>query len=241
MRSRSTSFPRCLDIRTKLLFATACGGMALFPSSPAAVTLSLLLALPFLGIQGQWPHMGALTLGTAAAWGGYRLLLTNSSVPLVLMAYGCFFILKTLPLVCLCASVATTTRLSELFALLGKTRLPSSLILAIAVTCRFIPTLDGEYGRIREAMRVRGIRGGVMAFATRPIRQVEYILLPLATRATRLADELAASAMTRGIESPVRREYALSPLRPADTGLMAWLILLAAAFAFISTGGIIDA
>ena len=241
MRSRFTSFPRRLDIRTKLLFATACGSMALFPSSPAAITLSLLLALLFLGIQGQWVHMGALTLGTAAAWGGYRLLLTNDSVPLVLMAYGCFFILKTLPLVCLCASVAATTRLSELFALLGKTRLPRALIVSVAVTCRFIPTLGDEYAKIREAMRVRGVRTGLAGLILEPAHLAESILLPLVTRATRLADELAASAMTRGIESPLRREYALSPLRAADTGLMAWLILLAAAYAFISIGGFIDA
>jgi energy-coupling factor transport system permease protein len=226
-------YPATLDIRTKLSFVTISGCAALAPFSPASAALTLFLVLPFLGIQGQWKLFILLILGVPAAWGVNILLLRQGSVVSVLVAYAFFFIVKTLPLMCLCASSIGSTKLSELMALLEKSRLPQSVIVSVAVTCRFIPTLVNEYGRIRDAMRIRELRGGI-ARLVHPIRQAESVLLPLITRATRLSDELAASAMTRGIESPTRRKYRLSSLGAGDLALMAWAAAAAVVLAGIS-------
>ena len=72
-------------------------------------------------------------------------------------------------------------------------------VLAVAVTFRFIPTLLREYRHIREALLLRDCRG---MLSQGPVRKAERLLLPLLVRSARLADELCASALTRGIEAP---------------------------------------
>lgn len=211
-----------IDLRTKLLFVLTSGFSMLLFSSPEATAMTIILVLPLLVLQGQKGLAAFMVAGTAALWMMYDLLLLQGGIALGLLAYICFFIAKTLPMVCICISLAKTARLGELFALLGKTRAPLPLTLSLAVTCRFIPTLAGDYGRIRDAARARGLKTGLADALLHPLQRIERLLLPLIMRAVRLADEVSATALTRGIESPLRREYRLTPLGMRDAALMGW-------------------
>ena len=74
-----------------------------------------------------------------------------------------------------------------------KIHFPQRLIVAVSVTMRYFPAIREETGYIRDAMRLRGIRG---------LAKLEGIMVPLMVSATGTAEELSAAAVTRGIEDP---------------------------------------
>lgn len=46
----------------------------------------------------------------------------------------------------------------------------------------------------------------VRNFITKPVSMMEYCLTPLLLRSVKIAEDLSAAAMTRGIENPGKRE-----------------------------------
>lgn len=101
--------------------------------------------------------------------------------------------------------------------------IPQKLIVAISVTLRYFPAIREETGYIRDAMKLRGIRG---------LSRLECTVMPLMVSATETAEELSAAAVTRGIENPARKTSAVA-LRlwtPDLAGMLLGLVLLAASF-----------
>ncbi|NTV63423.1 MAG: energy-coupling factor transporter transmembrane protein EcfT, partial [Oscillochloris sp.] len=80
--------------------------------------------------------------------------------------------------------------------------------------------------------RLRGVSLTVFGFLRQPRLTLECALVPLLMRSLRIADELAASAATRGIEHPGERS-SLRPLRlrVADGAVMA--LMLAASIGIV--------
>ncbi|MDR0669692.1 MAG: energy-coupling factor transporter transmembrane protein EcfT [Treponema sp.] len=92
----------------------------------------------------------------------------------------------------------------NLIAFFSRLRAPSSIILGTLVIFRFFPTMKTEIRNLGESLRNRGVLGpGTML--RRPLAVFEYILIPLLLRCLQLADQLSVSAISRGIEAPVRR------------------------------------
>ncbi|RCX18838.1 energy-coupling factor transport system permease protein [Anaerobacterium chartisolvens] len=94
-----------------------------------------------------------------------------------------------------------TTETTDLIKALERIRIPRCVVVPLAVTLRFIPTIQSEFSAIRDAMNIRGIPIGAKGFLTHPLKQTEYMLVPLLMRSARIADELSASCITRGINS----------------------------------------
>ena len=92
-------------------------------------------------------------------------------------------------------------------------------IVAISVTLRYFPAIREEVGYIRDAMKLRNIRG---------LARLECTVMPLMVSATETAEELSAAAVTRGIENPARKTSAVSLRMPAADciGMLAVFILL---------------
>lgn len=88
------------------------------------------------------------------------------------------------------------TPLRHFILSLRKLHLPQKLIIAISVTLRYFPAIREEVGYIRDAMKLRRIRG---------MEKVECLVVPLMVSATNTAEELSAAAVTRGIEHPARK------------------------------------
>ena len=97
------------------------------------------------------------------------------------------------------------------------------LIVAISVTLRYFPAIREEVGYIRDAMKLRDIRG---------LARLECTVMPLMVSATETAEELSAAAVTRGIENPARKTSAVSlRLSLLDfLGMLAGLALLVLSF-----------
>ncbi len=83
---------------------------------------------------------------------------------------------------------------------LRKWKIPQKLIIPISVTLRYFPAIREETGYIRDAMRLRSIKG---------IKKAEALIVPLMISAAGTAEELSAAAVTRGIENPVKKTSVL--------------------------------
>jgi energy-coupling factor transport system permease protein len=93
----------------------------------------------------------------------------------------------------------------KLIALLSRLRVPSSIILGTLVMFRFFPTMKAALRSLGESLRNRRLLGAG-TLACHPLAVFEYILIPLLLRCLQIADQLSVSALSRGIETPVKRE-----------------------------------
>ena len=90
-------------------------------------------------------------------------------------------------------------------------------MLVLIVMLRFAPTVLHEFGEVREAMKIRGFLKSVGNVLRHPMDTLEYAIVPMVFRSLKIADELAASAIVRGIESPYKKEsYYVSRLAALD-------------------------
>ena len=87
-------------------------------------------------------------------------------------------------------------KLSLIHIWLRRLNVPQKLIIPISVTLRYFPTIREETGYIRDAMRLRNVKG---------LKRAEALAIPLMILATETAEELSAAAVTRGIENPVKK------------------------------------
>jgi len=94
---------------------------------------------------------------------------------------------------------------SELVNALEKLHLPRSITITLAVTLRFMPTIGQEMGIIKDSMKIRNIPLNLWSTLKAPIMMMEFVMVPLMMRFVKVAEELAAAAVVRGIENPGRR------------------------------------
>lgn len=103
-------------------------------------------------------------------------------------------------------------------AALAKLRVPQTVLIPLAVTMRYFPTLGEEASHIRDAMRLRDVPAG---------SRLECFVVPLVMSATSTAEELSRAATCRGIENPApSTDTERLAMRACD-----WAILVASALA----------
>lgn len=118
----------------------------------------------------------------------------------------------------------------KLTASLRKLPLPTKAMLVLIVMLRFAPTVILEFGEVREAMKIRGFLRSIGTVLRHPLATLEYAIVPMVFRSLKIADELSASAIVRGIESPYKKQsYYVSRIMPLDMIIMLFTISLAAA------------
>lgn len=65
---------------------------------------------------------------------------------------------------------------------------------------RFFPTLKEESSAVADAMRVRGLALSLKNLVSKPALMFESAVVPVMLRCAKIADELAAAAVARGID-----------------------------------------
>lgn len=98
--------------------------------------------------------------------------------------------------------VYRTTRIGQMKAALRVVHLPRVFVDALAVAFRVIPTVGAEAVAIREAMEMRGVDLGIRGVLRHPLVIAERFLVPLLSSIARVADDLAASSVIRGLGGP---------------------------------------
>ena len=100
--------------------------------------------------------------------------------------------------------VYRTTRIGQMKAALRAVHLPRVFVDALAVAFRVIPTVGSEAVAIREAMEMRGVDLGIRGVLRHPLVIAERFLVPLLSSIARVADDLAASSVIRGLGGEAR-------------------------------------
>lgn len=93
-----------------------------------------------------------------------------------------------------------STSVSEFVTAMDRMHVPKSISVPMSVLFRFFPTIVEEYGHVRDAMRMREIGN-----LRQPMAMLEYRMVPFMTSIVSIGNDLAASALTRGLSAPVRR------------------------------------
>lgn len=139
--------------------------------------------------------------------------------------------------------MATKLRVSDFSTALQNMHVPKGAIITLAVVFRYLPTVNDEFRSIKNTMKLRGIGLTFRNIVRHPVKTSEYALVPLILRSMTIADELAASAMTRGLDLESKRtSYRVVRLRFQDCLVTACVI--AAVFggiavnSFVQRGGV---
>ena len=90
-----------------------------------------------------------------------------------------------------------TSSMSDIVFSLGKMKLPEFIIIPLSLMFRFFYSIKEDYSQIKEAIKMHGI--SFRNNYKNPMRLIEYRIVPLLMCATRCADDVAVSAMTRGM------------------------------------------
>ena len=101
-------------------------------------------------------------------------------------------------------SLASST-MSHMTSALKKMHFPVVLIIPITVMARFFHTAREDYNQVKDAMYLHGLTNRRLFF--HPVKLFEYRMVPLFMVLTKTADDVAVSAMTRGLKIHGKRTY----------------------------------
>lgn len=114
-----------------------------------------------------------------------------------------------------------TTPVRVLLEAFRRMHVPLSVSVAVAVSARYFPTLKDELTAIWGAMRLRGIKGVE--------QKIEGMYVPLLMSAVKTGEELAQSAVVRGIENPAPKTSIVEiRIGFGDVLVLLYFLLLAA-------------
>lgn len=172
-------------------------------------------------------------VGSGFKWGlGFGLLLVLQwyvlpvSPKIVATSFSIFinYARRMFPCLMVGSLMLHTMSLREFVAGLRRLGAPQKLIVPVSVTLRYFPAIREEAGHIRDAMRLRNIRG---------LEKVEALVVPMMISATGTAEELSAAAVTRGIENPVPKTSVVRLHMGVLDGISLAAAVLFAAAAFL--------
>ena len=192
-----------LDPRTKILMVIVVNIACLtrVETGPSLVAFACTAAL--LASIRSWRSLTILCL-MFAAWRALQYLGTQVLQGPIWATAGAtgFFLSNFTVVLFMGVYLARSTTPSELIEGLRRLRAPRSLIIPLAVMLRFFPTLVEELTAVVQAVRLRRLDPGPWELLRDPLTTIEHIMVPFLVSATRIGDELAAAALTRGLGSP---------------------------------------
>lgn len=202
-----------IDPRVKLLQILLFGMMLFFLHTNIGNTLQIAVLIGFL-IFLRLPVCG---LRLALYYGGLSLLdqlLSGAAQYKIVAAITLiiFLLRKFSSIMGIYYLFIRAMTVGELLSALGALRVPQKIIIPLAVTLRFFPTILQEVSIIRDVLRLRGRPLTFLSFCHRPMEMLEYVFVPFMMRCVRIADELSAAAVARGIENPAKHT-AMFPLK----------------------------
>lgn len=153
-----------------------------------------------MNLAAQWLSEDKMKIGDIALELGY----SNASKFANLSIFT-LFIRVMIPVVLFASTFIATTKVSELIAAMYSLKIPRSITITFAMVLRFFPTFSEEIHNIYDAMKLRGIALSWKNVFTRPVLILEAIAIPIVMRSASIAEELSASAVTRGIDNPAQR------------------------------------
>ena len=190
------------DFRTKLLativIATVCISGSIQNKFPIVSLVVMLVPFLLLLSIGKWWFFLKNSVILLVLWAistqGVSYL--SHAVGLLLLILSGIFV-RLLPGAVMGYYTFSTTTMSHLVASLHRMHLTDVLIIPISVMFRFFATIKCDYRQIREAMMMHDLT--LRTLWKTPERLLEYRMVPLLMCVLKSADDVAISAMTRGM------------------------------------------
>lgn len=232
---------RNIDVRIKLLLIIELGLLSFFTGSNELILIAFLLSAFTLLWFRQFRAVFRFSAVFAAIFLVSCLTPLLGATPLrMILGMLTYLILRMIPVLMLGSWLVNTTKISDFIASMEKMKLPFAVIIPLAVTLRFMPTIRAEFRNIKNTMKMRGIGLSFTSVIRRPLMTTEYVMVPLLMRSIKIADELSASALTRGLGShKSRTSYHNIRLSAGDIAWAVGFTLLLAAVFILSAHGIL--
>lgn len=165
-------------------------------------TICLLIAVAVLIIYKRYLQILKFVIGYLIFL-SLAYLLSISNVILIADLFGTlvYIILRMIPVMMIAYILVKDIKSNELLSAFEQIHLPKKIMLSITVALRFFPTYKLEIKMIRESLKMRNINLSIK----QPLKFLEYWLVPVLMRINLIAEEMTATAMTKGVESPIRR------------------------------------
>lgn len=194
-----------LDPRTKIVLCLAVSFIMLDSTiSPVVNALQIALAaLPLIFLLMLGKHKMAVYYLCAYVFASLVPQLLVSLLPAMinLLFTGMIALMtQILPGMMMAYFLIVSTSVSEFVTAMDRMHVPKSISVPMSVLFRFFPTIVEEYGHVRDAMRMREVGN-----LRQPMAMLEYRMVPFMTSIVSIGNDLAASALTRGLSAPVRR------------------------------------
>ncbi|WP_257202910.1 energy-coupling factor transporter transmembrane component T [Corynebacterium cystitidis] len=179
------------ELALTVLVAYALVLLAIFHSFKSSL-VALVWYLLCLGIR--W--LCVLAVGwPLLPWLGILLTLIIHAYPAYLMVFLIFSI----------------TPMTQMMASLSRARVPGTFIVVAMVVYRYEPTLLAEARTIVQSSSLRHTVPAWRRWLSHPVRELEYVIVPVLMRSSRIADELSAVAMCKGLDPAAQRTAFVEP------------------------------
>lgn len=226
---------RRVDPRTALLATCLLGIAAVISNRPEAAHAACAIGALCALAAGAWRPCIALSAAygliaavMALAEGAGNTTLVIAVVMLSYMAQK-FVVLSLLGI-----SLSKLASMQDLLAALQAMGAPQAVLIPCMVVLRFFPTIRRDASHLMESLKTRRVLAGRGYALRHPALVCELLVVPLLMRSVRVSDELAASALVRGLGGETRptmlhplsfgvRDAVVTALTLASIGVLAWL------------------
>lgn len=190
---------RCsLDPRAKLVILL-CAAVMVFTKAGIGwyiIVTACLIALTALQGAPKAAAVLAAVTGVSTIISLFFLgMVKNGAVASSLVFF--LFVVQFMPTISAMVMLFETTSSSEMVSVLRRMRFPEGACVSVATAVRYFPVARDDFRCIRKAMRLRSIKG--------PLRKLESFYVPLLMSALQTAEDITASAVSRGIDNPCRK------------------------------------
>lgn len=202
-----------LDPRTALYVVVLLSTAAFFMNKEYTAHMILAVAALYLiGIKAYKPFFCyTITYGILAFLTSYASCLNNQTVMLAMITIS-YLIQKLIVLIIMGTFLMRSISVSYALSAMQTMKVPDAILIPFTVAMRFFPTIMQEQRSLKESLKIRKISVSPLQFLIHPVRTSEYMIVPILIRSLKTADELAASALVRGIESDCKKTI-LYPLK----------------------------
>ena len=225
------------DPRTKILILLIINAVLFGPSTNWVLILSAPVVIILLINSGAKKTALTLTIFGLLMW---AISVLPQLVPhpiLAVIGLIGYWLMRLTISIGLATWLWVSTPVGHLIAAFQQLRLPSWVVIPLAVVFRFIPVVINECIGIFEAMALRGWTGRDMIL--HPWKTTGRILVPLLSSTARLADELSAAALIRGLGAPGKSTVTVDlHFRISDALLLVWAGVIGGVFWAMKSPGI---
>lgn len=161
-------------------------------------------------------------------------IISTCKITLITDLFGTlvYIFLRMIPVMMIAYILVKDIKSNELLSSFEQIHLPKELMLSITVALRFFPTYKLEIKMIRESLKMRNIHVKL----SEPLKFLEYWIVPVLMRINLISEEMTATAMTKGVESPNKRTSFYNTKMKKVDFIFLGIVLLIFMFLLIRSG-----